>query len=151
MLYRRTTIYVRRSWSWGKWILDRTNPTNHYSIFWKYKEIKNQATNLPVFVYRICPLPWTMYLYVVNSSSPIGPRAWSFCMEMPISQPKPNWPPSVNRVEQFIYTVALSTDCEKRLACSLFVVRMDSLCFVECFEICSMASSTESTILMARI
>ena len=72
-------------------------------------------------------------------------------MEMPISQPKPNWPPSVNRVEQFIYTAALSMDCEKRLACSLFVVRMDSLCFVECFEICSMASSTESTILMARI
>lgn len=27
------------------------------------------------------------------------PRAWSFCVEMPISQPRPNSPPSVKRVE----------------------------------------------------
>lgn len=42
-------------------------------------------------------------------------------------------------------------DCVKSLACDSFVVNIDSLCFVECLEICSMASSTESTILMARI
>ena len=72
-------------------------------------------------------------------------------MEIPISHPRPNCPPSVKRVEQFTYTAALSMDCVKSLACSLFVVKMDSLCFVECFEICSMASSTESTILTARI
>ena len=29
-----------------------------------------------------------------------GPRAWSFWVEMPISQPRPNSPPSVKRVEQ---------------------------------------------------
>ena len=28
----------------------------------------------------------------------MGPRAWSFWVEMPISHPKPNSPPSVNRV-----------------------------------------------------
>lgn len=37
--------------------------------------LKQATSKLPVFVYRICPLPWTMYLYVVNSSSPMGPRA----------------------------------------------------------------------------
>ena len=36
-------------------------------------EIKNRQFRSACFVYRICPLPWTMYLYVVNSSSPIGP------------------------------------------------------------------------------
>ena len=28
----------------------------------------------------------------------MGPRAWSFWVEMPISHPRPNSPPSVNRV-----------------------------------------------------
>ncbi len=48
---------------------------------------------------RICPFPTTMYLVVVNSRSPIGPREWSFWVEMPISAPSPNSAPSVKRVE----------------------------------------------------
>ena len=39
----------------------------------------------------------------------MGPRAWSFWVEMPISQPRPNSPPSVKRVETFTYTAAEST------------------------------------------
>ena len=39
----------------------------------------------------------------------MGPRAWSFWVEMPISQPRPNSPPSVKRVDTFTYTAALST------------------------------------------
>ena len=40
--------------------------------------------------------------------NPIGPRAWSFCVEMPISAPKPNSPPSVKRVEAFTMIAAES-------------------------------------------
>ena len=36
-------------------------------------------------------------------------RACSFCVERPISAPKPNSEPSVNRVLAFTYTAALST------------------------------------------
>ena len=39
---------------------------------------------------RTCPLPWTTYLVVVSSRSPMGPRACSFCVELPISAPIPN-------------------------------------------------------------
>ena len=46
-----------------------------------------------------------------SSRRPIGPRACSFCVELPISAPIPNWPPSVNRVEAFTYTQAASTAC----------------------------------------
>ena len=52
-----------------------------------------------ICVHLTCPLPRTTYLYVHSSRSPIGPRACSFCVEMPISQPRPNSPPSVKRVE----------------------------------------------------
>jgi hypothetical protein len=45
----------------------------------------------------------------VSSARPIGPRAWSFCVEMPISAPKPNSPPSVKRVDALIITAAEST------------------------------------------
>ena len=45
----------------------------------------------------------------------MGPRACSFWVEMPISQPRPNSPPSVKRVEQFTYTAALSTAAAKIL------------------------------------
>jgi len=40
---------------------------------------------------------------------PIGPRAWSFWVEFPISAPIPNSKPSVNRVEALTYTQAAST------------------------------------------
>ena len=36
---------------------------------------------------------------LVSAVSPIGPRACSFCVEMPISAPSPNSLPSVKRVE----------------------------------------------------
>ena len=48
---------------------------------------------------RTCPSPSTRYLNVHSSRSPIGPRAWSFCVELPISAPMPNSPPSVKRVD----------------------------------------------------
>ena len=44
----------------------------------------------------------------------MGPRAWSFCVEMPISQPRPNSPPSVKRVETLTYVAALSVPLMKR-------------------------------------
>ena len=48
---------------------------------------------------RTWPWPWTTYLKVVSSRRPIGPRAWSFCVELPISAPMPNSKPSVKRVD----------------------------------------------------
>ena len=38
-------------------------------------------------------------LVVQSSRTPMGPRACSFCVELPISAPMPNSPPSVNRVD----------------------------------------------------
>ena len=48
---------------------------------------------------RTWPSPSTRYLNVHSSRRPIGPRAWSFWVELPISAPIPNSPPSVKRVE----------------------------------------------------
>ena len=48
---------------------------------------------------RTCPSPSTRYLHAHSSRRPIGPRACSFCVELPISAPIPNSPPSVKRVE----------------------------------------------------
>ena len=48
---------------------------------------------------RTWPSPWTTYLNVVSSRRPIGPRACSFWVELPISAPIPNSKPSVKRVE----------------------------------------------------
>ena len=45
------------------------------------------------------PSPCTTYLVEHSSRSPIGPRAWSFWVELPISAPMPNSPPSVKRVD----------------------------------------------------
>src|SRR3989338_7980799 len=49
----------------------------------------------------ICPFPRTTNFSAVSSSRPMGPKAWSFVVEMPISAPRPNCPPSLKRVEQF--------------------------------------------------
>ena len=46
----------------------------------------------------------------------MGPRACSFCVEMPISAPRPKTPPSVKRVEALTYTAAESTSRAKRRA-----------------------------------
>ncbi len=48
---------------------------------------------------RTWPSPSMRYLEVHSSRIPIGPRACSFWVELPISAPIPNSPPSVNRVE----------------------------------------------------
>ena len=50
-----------------------------------------------------------MYLELVSSSSPMGPRACIFCVEMPISAPSQNSKPSGQRVEALTYTAAAST------------------------------------------
>ena len=44
----------------------------------------------------------------VISGRPIGPRACSFWLEIPISAPNPNSPPSTNREEAFTSTTAAS-------------------------------------------
>ena len=49
----------------------------------------------------------------MSSLRPIGPRACSFCVEMPTSAPRPNSPPSVNRVEAFTATTAESTAAQR--------------------------------------
>ena len=65
-----------------------------------------RATRLPLAVPvgtghhgRTWPSPATTYFSVHSSRTPIGPRACSFCVELPISAPMPNSPPSVKRVE----------------------------------------------------
>src|SRR5262249_42870123 len=40
---------------------------------------------------RNWPGPRTTNFVVVSSSTPTGPRAWSFEVEMPSSAPMPNW------------------------------------------------------------
>src|SRR5699024_12660607 len=52
------------------------------------------------------PCPTTSHLLAVISRRPIGPRACSFWVEMPISAPKPNSPPSEKRVEALAMTTA---------------------------------------------
>ncbi len=37
--------------------------------------------------YLISPLPSMRYFSVVSARKPIGPLAWSFCVEIPISAP----------------------------------------------------------------
>ena len=61
-----------------------------------------------LFYPLICPSPYIMYFVVVSSFIPIGPLAWSFCVLIPISAPKPNSFPSVNLVDAFTYTHAAS-------------------------------------------
>ena len=48
---------------------------------------------------RIWPAPRTTYFVVVMSARPTGPRACRRAVELPISAPKPNSPPSVKRVD----------------------------------------------------
>ena len=65
--------------------------------------------------------PVTTYLVEVISGRPIGPRACSFWVEMPISAPKPNSPPSVKRVEALTSTAAESTARDEALRVRLGV------------------------------
>ena len=81
----------------------------------------------------------------------MGPRAWSRWVDMPISHPSPNTPPSVNRVEAFQYTAAESTRAVKRRAASSLAVTTASEWPVEWAEMWAAAASTPSTTLTARI
>ena len=63
---------------------------------------------------------------MVSSSSPIGPLAWSLSVEIPISAPMPNSPPSVKRVETLWYTHAESTSLRNSAARSASFVTMHS-------------------------
>lgn len=54
---------------------------------------------IPLSTYFNWPFPLMMYLVEVKAFNPIGPRACSFWVLIPISAPKPNSKPSVNRVE----------------------------------------------------
>ena len=73
------------------------------------------------------PSPQTIHLVDVSSGSPIGPRACSFCVEIPISAPKPNSPPSVKRVEALIMTTAESTCAANVRAAGRSSVTMQSV------------------------
>ena len=55
----------------------------------------------------ICPLPLTTYLKLVKCSAPTGPRTCNLSVEIPISAPNPNSPPSANWVEAFCRIIAL--------------------------------------------
>ena len=81
----------------------------------------------------------------------MGPRAWSFWVEMPISQPKPNSPPSVKRVEALTYTAALSVPLTNTSAAAGSSVTMASLWPVEWVRMCATACSTLSTTATARM
>lgn len=49
----------------------------------------------------MCPLPSMKNFVVVSCWALIGPLACSFWVLIPISAPRPNWLPSVKRVEAF--------------------------------------------------
>ena len=87
---------------------------------------------------------------VVRSRRPIGPRTCRREVELPISAPKPNSPPSVKRVEAFTYTQAESTSRVNRSAASSDDVTIASECPVAKRAMWSIASSSESTTRTAR-
>src|SRR5208337_3609291 len=62
---------------------------------------------------RTCPSPRTIHLVLVSSRRPQGPRAWYLSVLMPISAPRPSWPPSLNRVLALTITAELSTPATK--------------------------------------
>src|SRR5690554_2473883 len=113
----------------------------------------NEKKALPVFSvpgihrYRTCPSPMTYHFSVTSFSKANGPRACSFCVEMPISAPRPNSPPSVKRVEALAYTAAASTRFRKRSVFSASSDTMHSECLDEYSRIWASASSKLSTTL----
>ena len=88
-------FYLKRHSTINKWCFI-------YILYSKFCLAFLLWTSLLIIIYSlICPSPLITYFVVVNSLIPIGPRAWSFCVEIPISPPKPNSPPSENLVEAF--------------------------------------------------
>src|SRR3984893_13162839 len=76
---------------------------------------------------RSRPLPRTKYLEVVSSAAPTGPRGGRRWVELPISAPMPNSPPSANWVEALTSTMALSTSRRKRSATAVSSVTIASV------------------------
>src|SRR5262249_42082509 len=95
--------------------------------------------------YRMWPSPVTTYFVEVSSGRPMGPRACSFCVEMPISAPKPNSPPSVNRVEALTITAAASTSATTRRAAACEPVTMASVCPDPYRRMCVTAADSDGT------
>ena len=97
------------------------------------------ASDMPLTLpgaHRTWPSPTTTYFVDVISGSPIGPRACSFWVLMPISAPKPNSPPSVNRVDALTSTAAESTAAVKCRAAAWSSVTIASLCPLENSRMC---------------
>ena len=94
---------------------------------------------------RTWPVPRTTYLKLVNCSTPTGPRACSLPVEIPISAPMPNSPPSANWVEALTSTIALSTSLMNFSAASASSVMMASVWSEPCVPMNPMASSMPST------
>ena len=69
---------------------------------------------------RICPFPKITYFFVVRASCPIGPRAWSFWVLIPISAPNPNSFPSVNLVDALTYT-AFCRQCQNEIRYNVLI------------------------------
>src|SRR5699024_6810206 len=76
---------------------------------------------------RVWPSPQTVHVVDVSSGSPIGPRACSFWVEMPISAPIPNCSPSVKAVEVLTMTAAASTRVVNSRAAARSAVTIDSV------------------------
>ena len=79
---------------------------------------------------RFWPSPLTIQVVVVIASSPMGPRARRFWLDIPISAPKLICSPSVNRVEVLTMTAAQSESAMKRLAAASDSVTIASVCWV---------------------
>ena len=85
----------------------------------------------------------------VSSGRAIGPRAWSFCVEIPISAPMPNCSPSVNAVDALTLTVEASTRSTKVSHASQSFAEMASVWPEPCSLMWSAAATTPSTTLAA--
>ena len=90
------TTRSRASWSRASWAQTRCPTCGGLKV---PPRIPTRATRSRQD--RTWPSPVTTYLVVHSSRRPIGPRACSFCVELPISAPMPNSPPSVKRVDAF--------------------------------------------------
>ncbi len=86
-----------------------------------------------------------MYLNVVSCSSPIGPRACIFPVEIPIAAPNPNPPPSANCVDAFSSIIELFTWLKKYSAILSSSVMIASVCPVPYSLMCEIASSMPLT------
>src|SRR3546814_13872964 len=82
---------------------------------------------------------------MVSDSRPIGPYACRRVVEMPISAPRPNWPPSLKREEALTITAELRIARTKRSAAAWSVVEITPVWLEVWRWMWAMASSIEST------